>query len=434
MNTMRILWITHDLFECFLPYVKGNPTKGGSWIAPLFYSMKEQSGVKLGSVTPVVNGESQQKEIDGIAYYSIPMKKKENTKDMSEEQASGYLWAINDFKPDIIHVHGTEKNFGLLRKYVNANIPIVCSIQGIILPYYDSLKFSVAAIDIEKYRSLKNRLGRGGVNFTLKKWEHYSLIEREIYRINNYFIGRTTWDKAQLMSLNPGAAYFHGEELLRAEFYTQRWEIDRCERHRIFVSSAAYPIKGFHVLLKAAAMLKQEYPDIKVIAPLATINMSSSLLRDYLINEDYANYLKRMIKELGMEDNVIFKTRLSSAEMALEYSKAHVFALPSFIENSPNSLGESMMIGVPSIAASVGGVPDIVKDNESSLLFSPGDYASLAYQIRRIFSDDTLAMKMSRKAQNIAQRRHNIADTTQQYLAAYFQIIEQHHENTTYTL
>lgn len=431
---MRILWITHDLFEVFLPYVKGKPTKGGSWIAPLFYSLKNDPGIKLGSITPVLNGKAQRKEIDDIIYYSISVVKNENIRDMNIGLASRYLWAINDFKPDIIHVHGTEKNFGLLRKFIDPGIPVVCSIQGIVSPCYDSLKLSVAGNHIEKYQSLKNRLWRGGVNFALRRWRRYSLIEREIYRVNNYFIGRTMWDKAQLLSLNPGTAYFHGEELLRAEFYTPKWEIEQCERHRIFVSSAASPLKGFHVLLKAAALLRQDYPDLKIVAPLSGIDIKSSTIKDYLISEDYDNFLKNKIKEFGLEDHVIFKKRLSAAEMAHEYRKAHIFILPSFIENSPNSLGESMMIGVPSVACSVGGVPSIVKDNESSLLFSSGDHTFLAWQIKRIFSDDALAVKISREAQVIAQRRHHIPQTTQQYLTIYSIIINKHHENIAYTL
>lgn len=431
---MRILWITHDLFDVFLPYVKGKPTKGGSWIAPLFYRLGNDPEVQLGSITPVLNGAAQKIEIDDIIYYSITVVKNENIRNMNMGLASRYLQAINDFKPDIIHVHGTEKNFGLLRKYIEPGIPVVCSIQGIISPCYDNLKISVAGIGIEKYRSLKNRLGRGGVGFALRKWRRYTQIEREIYRINNYFIGRTMWDKAQLMSLHPGAAYFHGEELLRAEFYTPKWEIGSCERHRIFVSSAASPLKGFHVLLKAVALLIQDYPGLKIVAPLSAVNSKSSSMNNYLYSEDYANYLKYKIKEFGLEGHIIFKKKLSAAEMVLEYCKAHAFILPSFIENSPNSLGESMMIGVPSVACSVGGVPSIVKDNESSLLFPPGDHVLLAWQVRRIFSDDALAMKISREARLIAQKRHHIIQVTQQYLTIYADIIEQHHENTAHTL
>ena len=426
---MRILWITHDLFESFLPYVKGKPTLGGAWIAPLFYILKNETDVILGSVTPVLDGEFQQKEIDGVMYYSVPVRKGDNIRDMSVGLASEYLRSINDFKPDIIHIHGTEKNFGLLRKFVDETIPIVCSIQGIITPYYDALKFSISTINLNKYRSIKNRLGRGGVDSVLRKWKQYIGIEREIYSLNRYFIGRTEWDKAQLKSLNPSATYFHGEELLRTDFYLQKWELSKCERHRIFVSSSAYPIKGFHVILKAVALLKLEFPDIKVVAPLATFNMKSSRMKDYLINEDYANYLKSSIIEYGLEKNVIFKKRLSAAEMAHEYSKAHIFVLPSFIENSPNSLGESMLMGVPSVACAVGGVPYIVKDNESSLLFTPGDHAFLAWQIRKIFSEDSLAKSISYEAQLIAQKRHDMVMGFQQYLKIYTQIINQHHES-----
>ncbi len=49
---MRVLWITHDLFEVFLPFVKGKPTKGGSWIAPLFYSIQKKNKYNAGVSYP----------------------------------------------------------------------------------------------------------------------------------------------------------------------------------------------------------------------------------------------------------------------------------------------------------------------------------------------------------------------------------------------
>lgn len=434
MKTIRILWITHDLFECFFPFVKGKPSRGGSWIAPLFYSIKNIQGVKMGSITPVVNGEAQKKVLDDITYYSIRIKSNENTKVMNSALASKFLWAINDFKPDIIHAHGTEKNFGLLRKYVDLRIPIVCSIQGIINPYYKYLKYSTTNINIKKFRSLKNIFGYGGVNANLRKWKKYSVIEKEIYHINKYFIGRTTWDKAQLLELNSDAKYYVGEELLRSPFYDTSWSIDNCERNRIFISSVAYPIKGFHVLLHAIALLKEKYPTIKVVAPLSSVDMKPFRIKDFLFAEDYSNYLKSEIKKHKLEDNIVFLKRLTAEEMALQYSTAHIFVLPSFIENSPNSLGESMMIGTPTVVAPVGGVTSIIEDNESSFLFPSGDYAVLALQIDRIFSDDVLANKISCKAKQIAVKRHNVKQTTIQYYNIYLEIIKQHDENFTHTL
>ena len=433
MKTLRILWITHDVFECFFPYVKGKPTTGGSWIAPLFYGIKNLQGVKLGSVTPVINGEAQKKVLDNINYYSISIRNNESYKGMSNSLASKYLWVINDFKPDIIHVHGTEKNFGLISKYLDFNIPVVCSIQGVIRPCYDYLKFSVTNIQLRKHQSLKNIMGRGGINAALKLWFKYIKIEKELYKINKYFIGRTFWDKAQLRVMNPDAYYFHGEELLRSPFYTTSWDINRCERYRIFISSAAYPLKGFHVLVHALVLLKNRFPSVKVVAPLSSINMNSSKLKDFLIAEDYNNYLKSEIKKYKLEDNIIFLNHLTAEEMAFQYSKAHVFVLPSFIENSPNSLGESMIIGTPTVVSPVGGVTSIVVDNESSLLFPSGDHAAMAFQIGRIFSDDNLAARISCNAREIALQRHDVKQATIQYYNIYSEIIKLHDESLTHT-
>src|SRR5690554_5188036 len=183
---MRILWVTSNVFEVFFPFVEGKPTRGGSWIAPLFYSIYQQQNVKLGSITPVINGVEQKKEIDDVTYYSIPISKNENLRDMNGSLINAYLRVINDFKPEIIHIHGIENNFGLLRKYVDRKIPIVCSIQGIISPWLTFMKYSIADTDIRNFRSIKNRLGRGGVDGALRKMKKFPAIEKEVFRLNQY--------------------------------------------------------------------------------------------------------------------------------------------------------------------------------------------------------------------------------------------------------
>jgi glycosyltransferase involved in cell wall biosynthesis len=93
--------------------------------------------------------------------------------------------------------------------------------------------------------------------------------------------------------------------------------------------------------------------------------------------------------------------------MVGELLKSHAFILPSLIENSPNSLAEAMLVGTPSVASFVGGVPSMAKDNESALFFPSGDEAVLAEQIRRIFLDDDLARRLSVRAREVARVRHS---------------------------
>lgn len=423
---MRILWITSTVFEPFYNIAKGKPSTSAAWTTPLFYSLNKQKEMQLGSLATILNGEYQKEKINGVLYYSVPIKSGELSINLNEKLIESYLRVINDFEPDLIHVHGVEINFGLLRKFVNTDIPIVCSIQGLINPCYEFLKYSVATLQLSKYKSVKNWLGRGGVKSALKNWRSYRIIEKEILQINKYFVGRTTWDKAQLAAFNPSAHYFQGEELLRTPFYSKNWFIKERIRHRVFISSVAYPLKGFHILLKAIAILKKKYPDIAVVSPLSSLNIESSKIKDLLIAEDYNNYLKKEIVRLKLEDNVTLLPKLNAEEMAVEYKKAHVFVLSSFIENSSNALGEAMLIGTPSVVAPVGGVMSILKDEESALFFPSGDYAMLAYQIDKVFESDELANKLSVNAKKIALNRHDVDKTTEQYVSIYKQVIQLH--------
>lgn len=427
---MRVLWITSNVFEPFYPLAKGKPSKSAAWTTPLFYSLYKERDLQLGSIATVHKGKYQKENIDDILYYSIPIGSGDNTKRLKKELIDNYLRAIDDFKPDVIHIHGVENNFGLIREYVDPTIPIVCSIQGLVNPCYDSLKYSVATLNLIKYRSLKNWLGRGGVKGALKNWRNFGVIEKEILEINEYFIGRTLWDMSQLTAFNQYANYFKGEELLRDPFYREKWSLENCIKHRIFISSASYPLKGFHILLKATVALKRKYPNVQIVAPLSAINLNSSTFRNILIAEDYSNYLNREIKILELEDNITLFSKLSAEEMASEYKKSHVFVLPSFMENSSNALGEAMLVGTPSVVSPVGGVLSIVKDEESALVFPSGDYRMLAFQIQRIFENDKLALKLSENAKSTALTRHDVAKTTDQYMSIYRDVIQLHAKKT----
>ena len=100
---------------------------------------------------------------------------------------------INDFKPDIIHIFGSEKSFGLVS--LHTNIPVIIHIQGILNPclnaYYPP---SISKTDI----IIKNLLNPFKLINYLRVYsffKHDTCRESIILRNCKYFIGRTEWDK-----------------------------------------------------------------------------------------------------------------------------------------------------------------------------------------------------------------------------------------------
>ncbi len=425
---MRVLWITYDLFNSIDSLVIGKPTFGRPWVESLFSHIKNIPELTIAIATPVENSTNQKLTLNDSCYYIFEKKSNEKYSKISSKMRDGYMSILEDFKPDLIHIHGTEINLGLLKQYTNNNIPIVCSIQGIIPPCFDYLKLSIANVKYRRFKSLKNIIGRGGIDGALRKWKKYIPVEKEIFRSNFYFIGRTDWDKSYVSIYNPNAMYFTGEEILRKEFYNTNWNIDTCNRHSIFISSSAYALKGFHVLLKAVGILKKKYPNIKVISPLSSLRNDRSKVVDFLFSEDYNRFLKKEIDRLDLSEHIILKGHLSAEQMANEYKNAHVFALPSFLENSPNSLGEAMIIGTPSIVSLTGGVPSLINNEIDALSFPINDHIMLAYQIDRIFSNDDLALNLSNNAKVVSSKRYNVESVVKQYSNIYKAIISKHEE------
>ena len=162
-----------------------------------------------------------------------------------------------------------------------------------------------------------------------------------------------------------------------------------------------------HWLIRSVAILKRDYPDVKLrIARSTLLDPKKNSVINLLKRNNYSRYLSVLIRKMKLWKNVIPLGNLDENQMAQELKNAHVFVLPSEIENSPNSLAEAMLVGTPSVVSFVGGTQSMIKDGETALCFPRGDYAVMAECIKSIFSNDSLAVKLSDKARDIAHFRH----------------------------
>ena len=81
-------------------------------------------------------------------------------------------------------------------------------------------------------------------------------------------------------------------------------------------------------------------------------------------------------------------------------------------------------MGTPVVAACVGGVPDMVADGETGLLFQAGDSTALASKIARVLTDDALAVSLAVQARRTAHERHSPVRIADALLGAYEDILK----------
>jgi len=371
---------------------------GGWWIESLMTALLRSSDIELGVVWSSRDIYQTEHFIqDGVHYYCLP----EGTKWMRGLgkvrrllDISGFNWTAylvdacirvaSDFKPDIIHVHGSEKPYGLIGERVDT--PVILSIQGILTEY---IKAYFGQLTVTQ------RITTPGILYRYLNMRRRATLERQVFRACRFFAGRTLWDKSHQAILSPDGHFFYCGELMRPEFYHSQWSLHQAALHTIYITTFCLPYKGIDTLMDAVAILRRDIPEVRL------------RIGGNIPNGGYGRFLHRKVRTFDIEDAVEFLGWLPAEKISRELAQAHIFVIPSFIENSPNSLAEAQLVGTPVIASSAGGIPSMVIDNETGLLFPPGDAAVLAMQIRRMFEDDDLAIQCSEQARQVAFARHD---------------------------
>ncbi len=105
--------------------------------------------------------------------------------------------------------------------------------------------------------------------------------------------------------------------------------------------------------------------------------------------------LKRLVKQLGLQDVVVFTGKLSPDEIAELYRNADILLNPSTVDNMPNSILESLASGVPVVTTNVGGVPYVVEHEKTALMVEVGDAKGMAKEVARLLENPTLYRRLA---------------------------------------
>ena len=139
----------------------------------------------------------------------------------------------------------------------------------------------------------------------------------------------------------------------------------------------------------------------------------------------YQTWCKQLIRRLGLADHVQYTGPLDAAAMRQAYLDADLFLLPSYSENSPNSLGEAMLLGLPCVASAAGGIPDMLQSGVQGMLYgAAGDDATLSAAILQVLALPDHGTALGTAAQIRARVTHDAAKNTAQMIEIYRKVLQ----------
>lgn len=421
---MNVLW----LVSMVLPQtaaacgLAGASDVSGGWLTGQLTALQSHKDLHL---TVVCLDPQRKRDLsgrqEGVAYHIVP------THD-------AFAPLLQKLRPDLVHIWGTEyaAAAAMLDAAAALELPVLVGIQGVMADCAAHLCDGVP----DAYRSSTvmdralDRLIPGALLDKLQSnFNALARSEAALLGKARFVTGRTAFDRRAVADLAPGARYFPCNETLRPLFYEgPLWRPRAFGRGPVLLlSQGNYPLKNLHTVLQALPALLQQWPDTQLrIAGWPPLDKGPLLrpLIDRLF--PYQRYCRRLAARLGVQDHIHYTGPLGAAAMRQAYLDADVFILPSLSENSPNSLGEAMLLGLPCVASRAGGIPDMLNDGTEGLLYGDAlDAAALAESVSRVLAapDGSAALGQAARARALAT--HDPAANARTLCGIYQEILQE---------
>lgn len=434
---MRVLWVCNIMLPMIAEklHVESNVKEG--WITGILTRLLKEgknSDITLGIAFPANENLArfhdvyvfQEMPIDCYGFYE-DMNRLEEYQPSIESRMEEI---IGEFKPDVVHVFGTEYPHALaVAKAYSHPERLLYGIQGVI-SYYGNSYLADLPKSVYNRKTFRDIVKKDSILQQKDKFCKRGQMEIRTVRMTGNVTGRTDFDKGFTKEVNEDVVYYPMNETMRPCFYEGSWKLDECKKHQIFFSQADYPLKGFHYLLQALPKVLSEYPDTRVVVAGNDIIHKKGLL-GFLKISSYGKYLAKLIRKNGLQDKITFLGKIPAEEMKNQYLQSNALVCSSVLENSPNSVGEAMLLGTPVIAARVGGIPSMLIDRKEGLLYEGGNVDALADTIIELWKEQEAVIPLCNRLAKAAVARARIAHDPETNFKRLLEIYRDINENAS---
>ena len=422
---MRILWLSPT--PGLLHEGEGTGGYGGSgWVGALQHLLMENSPHQhqLGIVYPDYSQADQQTLRADVSYYPVPVRQKGRLEKLRHYYGGYHSYdrlqyvaevqrIICSFHPDVIHLFGLENPFATLLGHTD--VPILVHLQGLLGPC--SSTFFPSGVSRHSFwwpPTVREWLWRNGYQFAKRELDALAQRETELCQCCQHYMGRTTFDYQFSRLQSPTSSYHRVNEALRPSFYAHAGQWQPHADQFVITSTISDTVyKGLDLILKTAQLLRHT-TRLDFEWQVVGLNEDAGLVR----------FFERSLSIQSSDVGVRYMD-VMTAEQLVEHSlRASVYVHPSYIDNSPNSVCEAQILGLPVIATRVGGVDSLIEHNVSGLLVPANAPYELAYWITQLASNPSLSASLSQQGCATANLRHDRASIIHDLLSAYVYTLE----------
>ena len=346
-----------------------------------FFSMKDEKNIKTDCkeyfVEPIdLNTGSKLKALDVI--YS-----KENKKKMEE--------ALDEFKPDIVHLNNFQRQLSasIIDPIKSRNIPIVFIAHDV-----QAICPAITMMDNDKNICEKCMKGKY-LNCIKKKCNKGSTLKSIVGALEGYYYRtKNIYTKKIDFIITP------------SEFYREKMIEDGIPENKIKALHNFVELKDYDLEVSDEGYALYFGRLSKEKGILNLINAFTKLKEGklYIAGEGpEKETIENIIKENKLEDRVKLLGFLNSDQMKETIRKCKFVIVPSiWYENCPYSVMETLAIGKPVIGANIGGIPELVKNEQSGLTYKYDDIDDLANKMETLFNNEDLVSKYGANAKKQA--------------------------------
>lgn len=417
---MKVLWFT--LTPCGADYILKNKINTAGWLTALESEIKKQKNIQL-TVCFFHDKQVDPFVFENVTYY--PIKKSisygrvlsiisnrilSNFNVLDNKVLPKLVKIINLVGPDLIHIHGTEECFGLIQKHIKT--PVVISMQGLLNPYKEKYFAGISSAKASFFESFLSKLALNSTKYKFKLFSKWAKREKEILNLSSNLIGRTDWDRRVSRILATKSNYFVGNEILRASFYSQTWSKEKFSKKLQIVTIMSNGLyKGLETLMKTSLLLKE-----------CGFNFTWNVIGQNN-NAEYPKIVSKMLGFNFIDINIDMLGAKTESEVVDILCKSDLYCQVSHIENSPNSVCEAMLLGMPIVASNAGGTESILENKIEGVLVQSGEPYSLAGAIVELSEDFELCKQYGKNARTKALARHDKDIIVNNYIEIYKEII-----------